>query len=515
MEKEKRGRTAPVLGALASQPAGAGMRAPFFLSAPRPPALAFALLLSFMLLSLFLLSGCVNPNSNLSYSSCCAKSDTPYACTVALDSKGNPIPPDSKTGMQDLANCGPCAKLGADGTVYNSNGDAIDSGQCANNCNFRESDCSGADQKSTCYLLLNNAQAKDAQGQPISIAPICANATPNPCIQSQCSARMCGEPVPNPKGRMDSDSTSKAAEPSNTQTQGSYLKLAQSEQPTGLVNKVCTYQKMDQRANRLLQAKGWFVDSLRLGVSGTFSDYDRARNYLPPSDFYCSRTTPGAVVDRFTTYLDNGQALPVFRTGSGQQGICKPRKGWLCDWKGETYPSEKQCDAACSPDPCSGYVDDWECPLNGYTDADEAACNLQCTQSISETNFQTRISYCEAALDSSPPYTILSYRCAVDPSLTFSVASLGSPEAALLACNNACSANRFRACTDNSILLTTNQQVSPPGYKKVVEWPFTDINAYSKALAAAYPTPPPDSPDENTNKDPRNYYKKLLPPTNP
>ncbi len=518
MEKEKREKT-PASGALAGKPAGAGIRALVFPS----------LLLSFLLLAIFL-PGCVNPNSNLSYSSCCPKSLSNYTCSVAADSNGNPLPPDPISGNYTLnQHCGPCAKLAANGTVYNSNGDAIDAGQCANNCNFRQADCSNPDNKSTCYLVNSSGTTN------FSIAPICANATPNACIQSQCSARMCGEPVPNPKGRMDGDSTSQVADQSNKEMQNSYFKLAQGEQPTGLVGKICTYQKMDQRANRLLGAKDWFVDSLRLGVSGTFSDYDRARNYLPPSDFYCSRTTPGAVVDRFTSYLDNGKALPVF-TKDEQAGTCDPTTYYA-----QCSPFDEYFRMKCADVPQKDMQDcedrngqcvdlqppqaDFQCSLdsswylrkdyNGDSEAARQACVLACRRSGPFQDFQTRISYCEAELSDSPPYAATAYRCTVQPAgrppLSFSVASLGSAPAALLACNNACNPSRLLVCTDNSILLTVNQTVSPPGDKRVVEWPFTDIGAYSSALAAAYPTPAPSQPVP-PNQDPRNYYKKLLPP---
>ncbi|VVB57568.1 Uncharacterised protein [uncultured archaeon] len=104
---------------------------------------------------------------------------------------------------------------------------------------------------------------------------------------------------------------------------------------------------------------------------------------------------------------------------------------------------------------------------------------------------------------------MLGYSCATQPLLKFTKAALGSEEAALLACNNACSASRFKDCTTNAPLLTVNRTVSAPT-APAASWPFTDINAYSSTLSKVYPTPAPNS-NTPPAQDPRDYYKPLLP----
>ncbi len=463
-------------------------------------ALAFSALLLSSLFLLFLLPGCVNPNSNLSYSTCCLARPAFYTCQVEHT--------DPATGEQKLKDCGPCFKRNATGTIFNSNNVAIDAGQCTDNCNFVSANCTGLDNKSTCYLVDNTGTTNT------SVAPICANATPNSCIQNQCSARMCGEPVPNPKGRMDGDSTNQVVDKKNTQLQNSYLQLAMSDQAVGLVGKVCAYFKMDQRANRLLNAKDWFVDSLRLGVGGTFSDYDRSRYYLPPSDFYCSRTTPGAVVDRFTQYLDGTKPLAVFGTGL-VKNQCTPKTCTYCTSNQIECTSDADCPGGlpgacgtqnCMHCSCPGNT----CGVDGKDYISPTDCDNGCRTLRLANDFKTPLSYCKAELDNSNAIT--SYYCADKPNLKYDVSTLGQ-NGALLACNNACNFNRFRSCSDNTELLLASQSVSPPiPNTKTEYWPFVDIYNYSKVLAAAYPTPAPNS-GTGTNLDPRNYYKPLLQPT--
>jgi len=112
------------------------------------------LLIAFFGLSLMLMAGCVNPSSNLSYSVCCKQTSTPYNCHGEVDGNGNPIV-DSK-GYQKLVGCGDACEYTRNANIYSNLNPltaVTDLAACINNCNFAYANCSGDDNKSSCYML--------------------------------------------------------------------------------------------------------------------------------------------------------------------------------------------------------------------------------------------------------------------------------------------------------------------------------------------------------------------------
>ncbi|PIT84270.1 hypothetical protein COU37_04380 [Candidatus Micrarchaeota archaeon CG10_big_fil_rev_8_21_14_0_10_45_29] len=405
------------------------------------PKLAFnsrhLLFLAFSALSIFsffFLAGCTDPNSNLTYTSCCWQRAEPYECSITFDAEGKPIT-DSDGNFLLSGECGAnCAKLSKDMQIaFDSSGAESDISLCANNCNFRRADCSNSKEDNTCYIMDGGGTTEK------SLGPICANATANPCVQSQCSAMFCGEPVPKPQSGIDAESSLEGPKGE----ENSYKKAAQ-DVAGGLVEKICKIEPINRQNARLLSSDSWFVNSLRMGIQGSFSDYDRARYFLPPSDFYGGTGNLNSVVDKFTNYLD-------------------------VDGKGKAGP-------------------------------------LEIFKTSSE-GFKAPLTTCEPEF---APHTasIVSYNCTTDDS-RFPISTYQTPESARLACMKNCYFSQTRTCDENINLFTTSMRVSPRPAASIA-WPFTDIYKYGQELAKAYPTPAPDE-DLAPEKDPRNYYKELLP----
>ncbi len=480
--------------------------------------LLFLAAISLSLLSLIFLSGCVQPNSNLSYGACCMQSNSFYTCQVRTDANGTQQ--RDSNGNLLIDGCGPCIAVAKNGTVYNSSG-PTDAALCTNNCNFKQSNCTNFDGKNTCYLVDKNMQTTNE-----SVGPICMAAT-DPCVQNNCTAMVYGKPLPSPKRSINSQSVQQSNNPD-----GNAFKQDAANQKTGLVGRIMQFSQFNTRLARLLKSPDWSVNTLRLGLQGQFSDYDRARFYLPPSDYFCPQNNPNAIVDRYTAYLDGLSALPPFRSyyTVNYATTCSP---------GHKKPPYGGWYSTCTCTPSSPPAPPCGKDFMGSSALDaEDMCNSSCTnfsRVYSTPNFKNPLSLCR--LEPASGANLSYFYCDVNPGLKFTIADPSDQLRAYLSCQKACSYSQYRTCSQNQDLLTYNANLHPNIYSPS-NWPpqtppagsiqpFIDIDQYAKALANAYPTPTgpawcpalvalrPDPAKEAAMKnDPRNYYKCLLPEPN-
>lgn len=489
---------------------------------PNKSQLQLLLLASSLAIFLFM-AGCTDPNENLTFSRCCDHSDDVYTCTAQVDPDTGQIIYDTN-GISQLIGCGPCTHISRDGKVYAGSvapANEIEPTLCENNCNFLMADCSD-DENNTCFWVNGSSVTN------LSVGSLCAKAIADPCIKNRCTAMMCGEEVPDTQPTMDSGSLNSLSG-SDENKQNSYKKEAESGSNKGLIGKVCRLEPLNKKNSRLLTSKNWFVNTLRLGVQGSFSDYDRLRYYLPPTDFYCTSNNPNAVVDRFTAYLNGTRALDVFRGSAGIGLVCLDNVlsldpedyygRWDCPLNGNYYPYN-------CPKRSDGDLEYERCVFGAMgSDKGDAKdnCNSACISGGSGNNFKAPLDYCEEVQEEVSPgvFEIKSYRCAMDPAIEYSVSQMGSPTAAYTACTKDCSFKKFKDCTDNQELLIYNNTISPNlvPYSSLIQKevePYTDIFRYAELLKEAYPSLPPPGPHDspilcNDSNDPQNYYKCQLP----
>ncbi|RLG25807.1 hypothetical protein DRN85_04810 [Methanosarcinales archaeon] len=152
---------------------------------------------------------------------------------------------------------------------------------------------------------------------------ICVKPELSSCIKDACKAMICGDQKydPSPKmshcditeilaGNIPNDSLSLEGLGKNIRAQNLYQAKCSFE----TLSK-STYEKME-RSNGAL-----WINSFRLGVGHSFSDYNDARLYFPISDRFCSLNTAGWK-DRYLNYLNyDASALCIYNTGS---------VGWIC-----------------------------------------------------------------------------------------------------------------------------------------------------------------------------------------
>lgn len=270
----------------------------------------------FLLGVLIFLSGCTYTNNQpAKFVHCCNQSDKFYNCVLGKQ--------ENQPGVYKLSgNCGDYNSIKC--SYYNSSssevlddkyevikdlaGNPISPNQCSGICNFANANCTNEDKKNTCYDLDNKAITY----------PICVDDKPNPCIQNSCKILICGEKKATVK---------KSASIYIQDESKNYQKSTRSvfESPKGLVRKICEFRFMNASTARLASDAQWVVSPIKFGFLGSFSDYEIAKFYFPPSDFFCA-VYSNAVVDRFTNYLNYSSStsklskLDVFN----QQGYKAP-----------------------------------------------------------------------------------------------------------------------------------------------------------------------------------------------
>jgi hypothetical protein len=256
----------------------------------------------FVFLVFLILFGCLyNPNQNVKSVGCCNQAELDfYTCK-----KGNLV--ENTKDLYNLIDCGEyngiaCKYFNSTSeeildankqTIKKPNGLPINPNDCSKNCNFDQVNCTNQDDANTCYSLTNKKITY----------PICVNNSALDCINNNCKVFACGEKSMTAKKVIGSFEIDKLK--STYENAKSSVFLGEKE---GLVGKVCELRYLNASTNRLLKNKNWLVNNLRLGILGSFSDYEVAKFYFPPSDNFCIEN-PDALVDRFTNYLTKDVVL--------------------------------------------------------------------------------------------------------------------------------------------------------------------------------------------------------------
>jgi|GEM_PF-4465342 len=306
-------------------------------------------------------------------------------------------------------------------------------------CNKENADCSNLDGFNVCYNLSANPKTV--------LSPICPQFNKTGCVQGDCVAMVCS------KARKQLTIPPTLADKSPEGVPPGVANIRSG----GLINKYCRFTPLDAKTTLLMKKeKDAIVNTVRLGIAGDFSDYDRSRFYFPLSDYWGAPLSREAIVDRFVRYL-NTNGVPI--------GDCYI----LCGAVGSGTPTAKgvtqaQCNALVPPPPqvCTA---SWQQTGFGAAKASVPLCEPRDDNNLITTKLNTK------------------WTCAVKPG-TISGGDTdyiiddygGSDELAQLACMIGCRGNL--ACNLNPDLIVSPVDISAPtakGTDKIPVRPFVNI----------------------------------------
>ena len=226
-----------------------------------------------------------------------------------------------------------------------------------------QSDCTEA----LCTWTGTDGPCGPASQSAYELMPVCVDSTPASCINNKCTAMMCGysglKPGP-PPGSSDWNASSPNAA-TNT------VAKKDVEVPNiNLQGTSCTFQTMNQGlSNKVQNAKGsLWVNSFRFGVGQSFSDYEQARNFFPPSDAFCS-TSPTGYIDRFTNYINPAE----WCDGTSSVFLCS-KNGFMATDQGVCLLYCEDDTTDCQPETGQGFI----CSKNGHLGLSMADCIANC-----------------------------------------------------------------------------------------------------------------------------------------
>ncbi len=135
----------------------------------------------------------------------------------------------------------------------------------------------------------------------VYFVPICTEDQIVPCVNGNCTAMVCGDFKYQPK-----------IVPTFTSTEDSEGDVPPNSDDTvamNFYNSQCRFLPMDATLRQIMKNSKSQINVFRIGVGGSFDEFDQYRNFFPISDQFCS-TNPYGRVDRFMNYLswESGQA---------------------------------------------------------------------------------------------------------------------------------------------------------------------------------------------------------------
>jgi hypothetical protein len=131
--------------------------------------------------------------------------------------------------------------------------------------------------------------------------PICTGSELVNCVSPDCTAMVCGSFAFKPRaapGYSDMNDTSTPA-------------LDQEGDAVNFYKAQCRFLPMDAKLNNIMKNSKSQINVFRLGVGGSFDEYDQYRNFLPMSDRFCNINPSGdasSKIDRFMNYLGGDNA---------------------------------------------------------------------------------------------------------------------------------------------------------------------------------------------------------------
>ncbi len=159
-----------------------------------------------------------------------------------------------------------------------------------------------------------NVTLKDGPPKVTYQIPICTGNTPIKCGSGNCLAMVCGDfkfkPVIPPSFSGDSKQDTKVNVPPTQDTAVA----------TNLYKAQCRFLAEDDKLAKTMKVSKSSINVFRIGVGGSFDEFEQYKYLLPLSDKYCG-VNPAGAIDRYMNYIDPTTLQP-FDPSTGITSAC-------------------------------------------------------------------------------------------------------------------------------------------------------------------------------------------------
>lgn len=130
------------------------------------------------------------------------------------------------------------------------------------------------------------------------IIPICSGSELVSCVEPSCTAMVCGDFAFKPQAAPGYNDVSSAQGDVPVNGQSATLQFYKAQ---------CRFLPMDANLKNIMSSSKSQINVFRMGVGGSFDDFDQYRYFFPMSDQYCNINPPQKAedkrVDRYMNYL--------------------------------------------------------------------------------------------------------------------------------------------------------------------------------------------------------------------
>ena len=150
---------------------------------------------------------------------------------------------------------------------------------------------SGCDNQTGCNVTVDGDE---------TLIPICSEADLVPCVNQDCRAMVCGDYNFKPRisPAITGVSDAEGSTPPDLDDEGTAFQFYKAQ---------CRFLPMDAKLRQVMKSSKSQINVFRMGVGGSFDEYDQYKYYFPISDKFCNINPPLSPednrVDRYMNYL--------------------------------------------------------------------------------------------------------------------------------------------------------------------------------------------------------------------
>ena len=247
-------------------------------------------LMPFLLLAAVLLAaGCLQPVQELG---CCLKDWTTPG-------------PDGTTITHSVYDEGGRCML------YELNGSEVDDTLITSGCN---------ETSGFCTVMISTQYTNGGWSQQATQIPVCTEEENVGCINGNCTAMVCGDFTFTPRvAPAFPDSEADSSNPEEALDEEAPNAIPAGSQGSTAIQfykAQCRFLPMDATLSNIMKNSNSALNVFRMGVGGSFDEFDQYQYYFPISDRYCGLNA-GGYIDRYMNYLtlnSSGDVVPYSPT---------------------------------------------------------------------------------------------------------------------------------------------------------------------------------------------------------
>lgn len=256
-----------------------------------------------------LVAGCVQPVQQLG---CCLKNYTKG--TTMYDVVNRAYSTDGGKTWNDIATASAAVKAGYGCMLYNmSDIDGVTANPYKYDYTAATNNYGTCNESDKGTVSACNVTIRTTTGNRQYLIPICTQNDIVGCVNGDCTAMVCGDFKFTPRVAPGFSATASDTNPktaATSETSGAIPAGSSQSVAMQFYKAQCRFLPMNAQLKTIMKSSNSQINVFRMGVGGSFDEFDQYRYYFPVSDQFCGVNTAGTV-DRYMNYLTLSSGTPT------------------------------------------------------------------------------------------------------------------------------------------------------------------------------------------------------------